>query len=147
MDHVVAAVENALTSGRWNDAAPLLNDILVYGVQCTLRPLAEYEKLAGRECDNTRVRHYLTFRLRMVSDAQKRFKADSVRFEAERLAKVVREHGFPCRVIGNGHSLRVAEPYQKPNGMWGWTVFQIDAESRTVAAWLGYSSPREGKVA
>lgn len=145
MTHIIAAVENALTSGRWNDAAPLLSDILSNGVQCTLKPLSDYERLAGRKCDNVHVRQQLTSRLRMVDDAQGRFREHARRFEAERLASIIRDHGHPCRVMytvayqpGTPWLKCASRAYDVGRGKWTWEISACDATSEAVALWLGY---------
>ena len=137
MDHVVSAVENALTSGRWNDAAPLLSDLLANGVPCVLKPLSDYEKLAGRECTDDRVRFHLTSRLRMLDDRQWS-QSRRAMLQSEKLAQVVRDHGYPCRVVAHGAQLRVASSYLSDKGNWVRVIEQIDATESTVSAWLGY---------
>lgn len=137
MDHIIAAIENALTSGRWRDAAPLLSDILSNGMTCELKSLEHYERLAGQKCDDDKVRFHLTSRLRMVDDRNWASRAAVVR-QAERLAEVVREHGYPCRVVGEGRYLRVASRAMSDTRRWTWVVEEIEADKGSVWAWMGY---------
>lgn len=142
MSHIVSAVINALTAGRWLEAAPLLVDLLEAGQVATLSDLAFYEAASGQQCTDPRVRSILETRLGLLDRAQARFAGRSQWYEAERLAKIVREHGHPCRVISNGWSLRVADRCIKANGSQGWICHPLEANERTVCAWLGYSEPR-----
>ena len=61
---------------------------------------------------------------------------------AHRLRAVVREHGFPCRILPNGDlkvaSLAVTFTHGASTGPTRWYVQTIPATSAAVYEWLGY---------
>lgn len=130
MSHLVSAVENALSAGRWNDAAPLLSDIVAEGIPARLQSLEYYETAAGSRCDSDAIRKTLSFRLGVAERARGRF-------DVYRLASIVRDHAMPCRIVAGGKRLRVAS--QAWNGKrWLWVVEEITATRTEVAKYLGY---------
>jgi hypothetical protein len=140
MSHLISAVENALLAGRWLDAAPLLSDILSEGVPCSLKPLEFYEREAGTACDSDKVRRILQTRMSLVDNRAYARMSARVR-EAERLASIVRDHGFPCRVVEQGTTLRVAGTYVSDNGRCVRVIEQVEATRVAVGDWLGYGRP------
>jgi hypothetical protein len=132
MSHIISAIENALSAGRWNDAAPLLSDILQDGIPARLQSLEHYEAAAGSPCTSDTVRKALAFRLGVLERARNRF-------DVYRLASIVRDHAMPCRIVAGGKRLRVAS--QAWNGeRWLWTVEEITADRVSVSRFLGYGS-------
>lgn len=134
MSHITAAIENALCAGRWLDAAPLLSDLLADGHTADLRSLEHYEQTAGSRCNSDKVRRILTQRLSLVEN---RMSARRVR-NARQLASVVREHGFPCRVVADGRELRVACRMVRSDGSSKWEISSVEATVSAVRAYLGY---------
>lgn len=157
MSHIVSAVINALTAGRWLEAAPLFVELLEAGQVATLSDLAFYETASGQQCTDTRVRSILETRLGLLERAQKRFADRSQWYEAERLAEIVREHGHPCRVVmweGVGYRLKVASSIQKRvrkwqgegSHYWTWEFTYLCPDHGQVYVWLGYGEVPEQRV-
>lgn len=137
MTDTIELVRNALADGDWRTAALHLPILIHNGTVCELEALETYEQHVGNQAPGN-VRKTLAARLSMLANAQGRFKADTDWFEASRLAEVVREHGLPCRVVGGGLELKAASRMLSGTGRWTWEITYIPANSKSVAAYLGY---------